>query len=377
MRTETSCAQNDWCESGYAERPRYYARQIITPDDLTLGVEYLLKLQRRHNRLLHGWGVVCGAQVVPVIPADGSGTARPWKVLVKPGYILDPYGREILLDREVCFDLRQRCVTGVTGEACGETIDPWCSDVYVKPEEDGIAYVAVKYKQIQSRPVRVQPVGCGCDDTACEFSRWRDAYEICTLDDCPDSHQHPPAPHEPGGPGGEHTHDATAIPDCPECPSEPWVVLAEVRLDAEGEIQYIDNCSCRRLVRSFAHEWWRCETMTVEPVQQTLTRGAAEQTIEIKGMRLVKTARILLPRGVTETAREISEPSASGEVTLTLKVTVESRAELGPQPILIVHPDGTTRRGTLTIAEKTERDGGRAVPPAGGKPSLRRPRREA
>ena len=365
MRTETSCATNDWCESGYAERPRYYARQVITPDDLTLGLDYLLKLQRRHNRLLHGWGVVCGAQVTPVIPADGTG-ARPWKVLIKPGYILDPYGREILIDREVCFDLRRRCITGVTGEACGETIDPWCSDVYVKPDADGPLYVVVKYKQIQSRPVRVQPVGCGCDDTACEFSRWRDAYEICTLETLPESHQGDP-PEEP---------DHTTLPDCPDCPSEPWVVLAEVRLDGEGEIQAIDNCSYRRLVRSSAWDWWRCESMAVEPVQQSLTRGDADQTLAITGRRLVRDVRVVLPRGVTETSRELSAPSPAGEMTLTIKVTVESRAALGPQPILIAHPDGTMRRGTLTIVEGAAGGGGRTAAPS-GKPSLRRPRREA
>jgi hypothetical protein len=364
MKTETCCAPNDWCESGYAERPRYYPRQLITPDDLTLGLEYLLRLQRRHNRLLHGWGVVCGAQVAPVIPAEGTGTARPWKVVVRPGYILDPYGREILIDTEVCFDLRRRCVTGVTGQSCGEKVDPWCGDVFVKPETDGPLFVAVQYKQVQSRPVRVQPVGCGCDDSACEFSRWRDAFEICTLSECPESHLPEQAVRPAGG----------GLPECPECPAEPWVVLAEVRIDAEGEIQYIDNCSCRRLVRSFVDEWWRCESLTVEPIQEPLVRGENNATIDIRGEQLTRDVRVVLPRGVAETAeRQLTTPSA-GVTQLRLTVKVDAAADLGPQPILVVFPDGSTRRGTLTIEAGQSAVASPASPSL--KATLRRPKRE-
>jgi hypothetical protein len=370
MKTETCCAPTDWCESGYAERPRYYPRQLITPDDLTLGLEYLLKLQRRHNRLMHGWGVVCGAQVAPVIPANGTGAAKPWKVLVRPGYILDPHGREILIDTEVCFDLRRRCVTGVTGEACGEKVDPWCSDVFVKPEGNGPLYVAVQYKQVPSRPVRVQPVGCGCDETACEFSRWRDAYEICTLDECPESHRHDHA-NRPA-PGEVPATGHLAIPECPDCPSEPWVVLAEVKIDAEGEIQYIDNCSCRRLVRSFAHEWWRCETLALEPVDQPLVRGDANQAIEIRGERLVRDMRVVLPPGVAEVAERQLTTTPAGVMLLKRTVTVDASAELGPQPMMVVHPDGSARRGLLTIEERA----GAPRTSTGTKATLRRPKRE-
>jgi hypothetical protein len=367
MKTNTCCTtQNDWCDTGYAERPRYYPRQLITPDDLTLGVEYLLKLQRRHNRLLHGWGVVCGAQVAPVVPATGTGAARPWKVVVRPGYILDPFGREILIDAEVCLDLRRRCVTGVTGESCGEKVDPWCGDVYVKPDTGGPIYVAVQYKQIQSRPVRVQPVACGCDDAACEFSRWRDAFEICTLTELPESHtQAPPTPGErPQG-----------LPDCPECPAEPWVVLAEVQIDENGELQYIDNCSRRRLVRSMSAEWWRCEPAALEPVQVSLSRGTNAQTIAIRGTRLVKDVRVVLPKGVAESADRQIATDAAGVMTLTLTVNVDATAELGKHPVVIVQPDGSTRRGTVTI----EAAGGAAPAPhitPGTKAALRRPRRE-
>ena len=45
------------------ERTRYYAGQLVGPDDLTEDQRYFRERLRRHNRLLHGWGVVCGARV--------------------------------------------------------------------------------------------------------------------------------------------------------------------------------------------------------------------------------------------------------------------------------------------------------------------------
>ena len=41
-----------------------------------------------------------------------------------------------------------------------ETVDPWCSEVFVKQETPSPLYVAVRYKECLTRPVRVQPLGC-------------------------------------------------------------------------------------------------------------------------------------------------------------------------------------------------------------------------
>ena len=81
------------------ERVRYFTRQLITPDDLTLEQEYFRNKLRRHNRFLHGWGVVCGCIVRPAYNPS-SGTNDPWMVRISPGYVLGPYGDEILVERE-------------------------------------------------------------------------------------------------------------------------------------------------------------------------------------------------------------------------------------------------------------------------------------
>ena len=67
-----------------SERPRYYARQLVTPAELNLEASYFIDRLRRHNRLLHGWGVICGALVCRVAETEGGG-AQPWKVKITPG----------------------------------------------------------------------------------------------------------------------------------------------------------------------------------------------------------------------------------------------------------------------------------------------------
>ena len=45
------------------ERVKYFQRQLLTVDDMVTDQEYFRQKMRRHNRFLHGWGVVCGFDV--------------------------------------------------------------------------------------------------------------------------------------------------------------------------------------------------------------------------------------------------------------------------------------------------------------------------
>src|SRR5436305_6834600 len=168
--------------TGAMERPRYFPRQLMTPGDMTLEQTYFRDRLRRHNRLLHGWGVVCGAEVCLPVPLAGQSPA-PWTVRIKPGYILGPYGDEILIAGERTFDLRVSGAGGICGDPSTAS-DPWCTPV-ITQRPGGTVIVAVKYKEVLSRPVRVQPGGCGCGDTQCEYSRVCDGYEFGVIMTCP------------------------------------------------------------------------------------------------------------------------------------------------------------------------------------------------
>jgi len=45
-------------------RPRFFAGQLLTDEDLRRLDHYVVAKNRLHNRYLHGTGVVCGLEVV-------------------------------------------------------------------------------------------------------------------------------------------------------------------------------------------------------------------------------------------------------------------------------------------------------------------------
>lgn len=236
MNTTTSATSSKPAQR--SQRPRYYARQVVTADDLNLEQQYFREKLRRHNRLLHGFGVVCGAEVVV--------SAKPWFVTVKSGYLLGPYGDEIVIASDIDFDVRVRCATPFTDPTDGS--DPDCPQP-PQPPPSSEMHVAVRYQEKKDRMVRVPATGCSCDENGCEFSRWTDCYEICIIDHCPESHTNPPQ--------FSQLFQGHA-PDCPACPTEPWVVIATVQVDDVGKVT-VDQCGCRRQVGSLAGFWWTCE----------------------------------------------------------------------------------------------------------------------
>ena len=348
MKAETICRELP-CDDYATERPRFFARQLITPDDLNLVLEHYRTKLRRHNRSLHGWGVVCGAKVCPVPNMDGG--IEPWKVRVTPGHVLGPFGDDIWIDCERTVDLRTKGITGVTGEPCVEVPDPWCSEVFVPCEETGCRYLAVKYKEIMARPVRVQPVGCGCDDTQCEYSRWRDGYEIKILNECPESHRNPPTPK----PAFAELFDGS-LPECPPCPTDPWVVLAEIEVGDDGAIKKIDNCSCRRLVISFGHFWWQCTVDLIEITSFSINGSLQTAPIEVKpkehivievnGKHFRYKPTVYFGSGVKV---QDLKPTDVGQKKLTVTIDIEQGADPGPRSITVINPDCTSATSTVPV----------------------------
>jgi len=195
------------------ERVHYFPRQLITADDMRAEQEYFRQKMRRHNRFLHGWGVVCGLMVTAAPSAD-----KPWQVQVAEGYALSPQGDEIYVPEAVCLDLAK----------CGFAAQPHPCEpgVMVVPQRRGkknILYIAVRYVECPSRPVRIHPAGCGCDETGCEYSRIRDDYDLSCMDELPATHRTITR----GRSMCEFIKDGIT-PACPPCPEDPWVVLAAV-----------------------------------------------------------------------------------------------------------------------------------------------------
>lgn len=180
-------------------RPLYEAGGRLAAADLRDEQEYRRQRLRRHNRVLHGWGVVCGLAVVAAPNRD-----HPWMVRVCPGYALGPHGDEILVGCAVPFDV---------GAA-----------LWQAPARTRVVFIAIRADEAAGEPVPVVPAGCGCPEPAIEPSRVRDGFRIAALWKPPLAVRERVA--DPCRPGPVA---------CPPCPESPWVPLARVRLPADPE----------------------------------------------------------------------------------------------------------------------------------------------
>lgn len=244
---QTAISPCDVASTTALERTRFFAGQILGPDDLTQDQTYFREKHRRHNRMLHGWGVVCGACV-----RRGQTNCE---VIVEPGYILGPWGDEIVIDRDVVVDLCRQGAGEQLG-CCGESLDPWCNDTRAECRE-GTLYLAARYAECQARPVRSSKggCGCGCDDDGCEYSRIRDSFAIKVLRELPSSYtdpfsQPPVSAFIPCERGSART--------CPPCPAEPWVILADIIVGPDCQVRAINCFAHRRNVVSFANFFFVC-----------------------------------------------------------------------------------------------------------------------
>lgn len=254
------CGCGGRCASGALERPRWFAGQLVGPADLEALQQWVITKARRHNRLVHGWGVVCGLAVTPMVSPD-TGADEPWTVTVGAGSALSGCGDDISVAGRVRIDIRQPKPSG--SDACTPPVDPWCAPVRQRRDPERTYYLAIRYAEELRRPVRGSSCGCGCEEDPCEYSRVAETYALAVLDELPECYEVVKR-----GRGGGKTRvsgfactpeiEESGTRSCPNCCS-PWVVLADLVVDAAGAVQ-IDQRSHRRFVASLAEMAFTCGT---------------------------------------------------------------------------------------------------------------------
>jgi hypothetical protein len=208
-------------EASGLERVRFFPRQILGADDLNTEQRYFRERQRRHNRFLHGWGVACGCQVqLPQTPAS------PYQVTICPGYVITPWGDEIMIGSPTLLDLATCIVSSADPCAYGTGRAPVTAATPVPSP----IYLTVTYKECQVRPVRVAAAGCSCDDAQCDYSRIRDAYQLNCLGTLPASHVPPPSTPNELGQLGQMGNPQGILP-CPPEPPDNEVLLATITIN--------------------------------------------------------------------------------------------------------------------------------------------------
>jgi hypothetical protein len=190
------------------ERTRYFTGQLLDEADLMQEQRYFREKVRRHNRMLHGWGIVSGLEVRPG-PADGE-------VTVEPGYALDRYGDEIVVADAVIVDLLREDDAGNAVAPCPHPDDHERKRVRKRRSPARPLYLAIRYAECASRPV---PGG-----ESVEYSRTRESFAVKLLTKLPASYRR-------RRPRGRQDSDSLA---------EPWVILAEVALDLDRKVSNVD-----------------------------------------------------------------------------------------------------------------------------------------
>ena len=214
------------CDIPYFERNNYYYGKLMTVRDFQAEQCYFNEKRWLINRMIHGWGVVCGLDVKP---KDGEKD----KVVVTPGLAIDCCGREILVSEETEVPLEPE-----ESECDGQ-----------KKEDDGRLIICIEFNECKAEPINLPPIACDQKDK-CEFNRIRDNYRIRVV---PFYEQKPQ--NEPFCPADDYNELLDQYlcerlrKGCYEWEDSICIILAIVKMDTDGKLD-IDTCSRRRLVYS-------------------------------------------------------------------------------------------------------------------------------
>ncbi|MGE0853109.1 MAG: hypothetical protein AB7O44_26445 [Hyphomicrobiaceae bacterium] len=168
---------------GALQRPRFFAGQLLTQEDLALIVDHAVGKARLRNRLLFGEGVVCGLTVT--CPPCGDGT-----VVVSPGYALDCCGNDIHLPcpEEVNINrlVRELRLRQLDGWDCGDPCEVKRCEDKKDTGKDGRGKgmptyrycLYIRYREVAAEPVAPYISDAECGQVACEATRIVETYEF-------------------------------------------------------------------------------------------------------------------------------------------------------------------------------------------------------
>ena len=210
------------CATPDFERNNYFYGKQFTVRDLLQEQSYFNEKRRLVNRMVLGWGVVCGLDV------DWEPEKREF--IVQTGMALDCCGREII----VCGPQR----------VAFEDYEEQYRDARGKAEQEGKFVLCLEYDECHAEPVELPAVGCD-DEERTEFNRVRDGFKLRIKkweDACPKQpyggdvcldrfkHDAATAPETPDcGTETIHQHLCRHLKkDCPECEGCDCVVLATI-----------------------------------------------------------------------------------------------------------------------------------------------------
>src|SRR5258707_1095937 len=175
----TMMHEHESCECGvckvpYFERNNYFHGKTLTARDLGAEQRYFNEKRWLINRMVIGWGVVCGLEV----------TLEGGCLGIAPGLALDCCGRELLVCEREVLDAR------VIAEAL--QVDPCLPSGHVRWA------LCLEYRECRREPVQ-PPSACDHRERGSEYNRIRDRYRLNVRRfeaACPDDHNEDCCPHQ-------------------------------------------------------------------------------------------------------------------------------------------------------------------------------------
>lgn len=140
-------------------RNTYFNGKLLVERDFSAEQAYYMGKDRLHNRLLHGYGTVCGLKV----RAHLNPACRDRYVYIEPGVALDCCGREIVVPERVLVSL----------EALAE--DP----AFVEAGEEGLdLFISLCYKETPEEKIPVILPGCDCAGDEQAYNRIKEGFKV-------------------------------------------------------------------------------------------------------------------------------------------------------------------------------------------------------
>jgi hypothetical protein len=205
----------DVCKVKHFERNNYFHGKMLTSRDLAAEQAYFNEKRWLINRMVLGWGIVCG---LDVCQENGC-------LVLHPGLALDCCGRELLVcDREA---VHPQTIAEAIGE---DRCTPFGTVRWV---------LCLEYAECKIEPVKL-PASCSQGDNR-EYNRIRDHYRLVFRewdDACPKDHNKHCCPYKGWGEITAHQAVARQSTHCPKCEECECVVLATGTLKTDPGREY-------------------------------------------------------------------------------------------------------------------------------------------
>lgn len=210
-------------------RNRYFYGKLLDVYHFELETNYVNAKRWLLNRLVSGYGVVCGLDVLP--GREGN------QILITPGVAIDKWGREIIVPRQ----LGPIAIPPELMPRPANEYEEQARHVKQEPEKEACVQVLICYHECESDPVPVLAGDCNTSEP-CAPGTIRERYRVTFEEGCAQPY-HAECRIPDVISGGRIDYAALAkwvsLP-CPEPPRDPCILLANVRLPDPEEGHHCD-----------------------------------------------------------------------------------------------------------------------------------------